>query len=257
MTVGTDGNTDWVKLPNGEKLTLGATSVSKFLGALTSQPLRKSLDSFLLYGETMASVDLDQMFELLKPVRVRLADGSFIAPQRQGNPMNDLQAIEASLSQAEKALGVFARQAASGQTKGIETVRQDFIKAANKIKSPNQSKNQTYYNLGEPKVEVAPTAKSATDALAYDTLQENSTVAGEILACLEETNDKVDALVTAGRKFNASRAKRDLHAVSTKVAGILRDVDLAQEWVKADLAKLASRANDIHSIFFPKGKQGG
>jgi hypothetical protein len=171
--------------------------------------------------------------------------------------MNDLLAIEASLSQAEKILGVYARQAASGQMKGIETVRQDFIKAANKIKSPNQSKNQTYYNLGEPKVEVAPTAKSATEDLAYNVLQENSTVAGEILACLEETNDKVDALVTAGKKFNAARAKSDLHGVSTKVAGILRDADLTQPWVKADLTKLASRAKEIHGIFFSKGQQGG
>jgi 5-methylcytosine-specific restriction endonuclease McrA len=167
VTVGTDGNTDWVKLPNGEKLTLGAVSVARFLGALTRQPLRKSLDSFLLYGETTASVDLDQMFDLLKPIRVRLADGSFIPSLGQTstrNPMNELLAIEASISQAEKILGVLARKAASGQTNGIETVRQDFIKAANKIQSPNQSKNQK---------------------LAYDVLQENSTVAGEILACLQ------------------------------------------------------------------------
>jgi hypothetical protein len=170
--------------------------------------------------------------------------------------MNELQAIEASISQAEKILGVLARKAASGQTDGIETVRQDFIKAANKIKSPNQSKNQTYYNLGEPKVDVAPTAKSAGEKLAYDVLQENSTVAGEILACLEETNDRVDTLVQAGKKFNASKAKQDLHAVSTKVAGILRDADLTQSWVQADLAKLASRAQEIHAIFAPK-KQGG
>ena len=260
VTVGTDGNTDWVKLPNGEKLTLGAVSVARFLGALTRQPLRKSLDSFLLYGETTASVDLDQMFDLLKPIRVRLADGSFIPSLGQTstrNPMNELLAIEASISQAEKILGVLARKAASGQTNGIETVRQDFIKAANKIKSPNQSKNQTYYNLGEPQVEVAPTAKSAGAKLAYDVLQDNSTVAGEILACLEETNDRVDALVTAGKRFNASRAKQDLHAVSTKVAGILRDADLTQSWVKTDLTKLASRAMEIHGIFFSKGQQGG
>jgi len=238
VTVGTDGNTDWVKLPNGEKLTLGAVSVARFLGALTRQPLRKSLDSFLLYGETTASVDLDQMFDLLKPIRVRLADGSFIPSLGQTstrNPMNELLAIEASISQAEKILGVLARKAASGQTNGIETVRQDFIKAANKIQSPNQSKNQ----------------------LAYDVLQENSTVAGEILACLEETNDRVDTLVQAGKKFNASRAKQDLHGVSTKVAGILRDADFTQSWVQADLNKLASRANAIHGIFFSKGKQGG
>lgn len=271
VTVGTEHNVDWVKTPDGQKFTLGPVSVAKFLATLAKGRVRWALDQFLMSGETMVSVDLDQMWALLKPVRVRLADGSFIpaaerSPQDcspKGDAMNE---FEANLLQAEKALDVLARKSASGAA-GVAEARQAFMVAANKIQSPNQSKNQTYYNLGQPDVytvtdsmpqpEVAPTAKSAGTKLAYDVLQENSTIAGEILASLEETNGKVDSLVTAGRKFNAARAKADLHVVSSKVAGILRDVDLTQTWVRGDLDKLAARASELHGIFFPKGQQGG
>lgn len=280
VTIGTENYVDWVKTPDGQKFTLGPVSVAKFLAALSKEPLRRSLDQFLLTGETMASVDLNQMWELLKPVRVRLAGGSFMAPpvtEERFSPMNDLQALEASLSQAEKALGALTHRVAKGQPpKEIEAARTAFVTIAQKIKSPNQSENSTYYNLGKPevyevgdkapepnlvtdstpKVETAPTAKAATNKLAYDVLTENSTIAGEILAKLEETDTRIDSLVKLGRKFNAGKAKNDLHAVVSKVAGILRDVDLTQPWVRSDLDKLAARATELHTLFMPK-KQGG
>lgn len=280
VTVGTENNLDWVQTPDGQKFTLGPVSVAKFLAALSSHTPRKALDQFLMQGETMVSVDLDQMWELLKPVRVRLAETSFMGPlgsEARISPMNDLQALEASVLQAEKALQALTQKAASGGSpKEIEAARTAFVKAADKIKSPNQSKNQTYYGLGQPAVyEVgdatpepftvedkapavpeAPTAKSAGMKLAYDTLQENSTIAGEILASLEETNSRIDTLVKQGKKFNSVKAKRDLHDVTTKVAGILRDADLTQGWIRGDLDKLAGRAGELHKLFAPK-KQGG
>ena len=255
VTVGTDSNTDWVMTPDGQKFTLGPTSVAKFLASLSDRPLRRSLDQFLMSGETMVSVDLERMWEVLKPVRARFGvAGPFMtSPSREGrNPTHDFKAFEASLVQAEKALGLLSQKVVAGDAAGIRAAKQAFMVVANKIKSPNLSKNETYYNLGEPKVEVAPTAKAAGMKLAYDVLQENSTIAGEILATLEETNDKVEALVTAGRKFNAAKAKTDLHQVSTKVAGILRDVDLTQPWVRGDLDKLAARADQLRGLFFPK-----
>lgn len=264
VTVGTENNLDWVQV-GGQKFTLGPVSVAKFLAALSNQPLRRSLDQFLMQGETMVAVDLDQMWELLKPVRVRLAGGPFMTPlgtEERISPMNDLQAIEASIHLAEKALHALTQKVAAGQTKEIEPARLAFVTAADKIKSPNQSKNETYYGLGKPEVfEVgdkapsvpeAPTAKSAGMKLAYDTLQENSTIAGEILATLEETNTNIDGLVKQGKKFNDAKAKSDLLAVNSKVAGILRDADLTQAWVRADLDKLAARAGELHKLFVPK-----
>jgi hypothetical protein len=224
------------------------------MGALVEQGrLRRSLDQFLMSGETMVSVDLDQMWDLLKPVRARFGtEVPFMASlgREESSHMHDFKAFEASLVQAEKALTLLTQKVAAGQ--GVASAKQAFVIAANKIKSPNQSKNETYYNLGEPKVEVAPTAKAAGMKLAYDVLEENSTIAGEILATLEETNSKVDTLVASGKKFNATAAKTDLHQVSTKVAGILRDADLTQSWVRDDLDKLSARANQLHGLFFSK-----
>jgi hypothetical protein len=276
VTVGTENELDWVKTPDGQKFTLGPVSVAKFVGSLVRHGQRAALDQFLMSGETMVQVDLDQMWELLKPVRVRCADGSFmplLGTEERFSPMNDLQVIEASLQQAEKALSALTQKVAKGSSpKEIASARSAFVVTANKIKSPNQSKNQTYYGYGTPPVyEVgdavpepftvddktppvpeAPTAKSASLKLAYDVLQENSTVAGEILARLEETDSKIDSLVKLGKKFNATKAKADVHAVVSKVAGILRDVDLTQPWVRGDLDKLATRATQLHSLFIPK-----
>jgi hypothetical protein len=120
----------------------------------------------------------------------------------------------------------------------VETVGKT---AADKIKSPNQSKNETYYNLGEPKVETA--------KLAYDTYKVNSDLADSILTTVENTADKIERLVAAGKKFNADRAKIDLHEVSSKIAGITREVDLTLPWVRSDLQKLASRADYLHNLF--------
>jgi hypothetical protein len=260
VTLGSDGNTDWVQTPDGQKFTLGTVSVAQFVTKLSGGRSRSVLDQFLKAGTAMISVDPDRMWDLLKPVRAVRANGSFMPSPtiEERNPMHDsdFQAIEAALTDAEKLLGTLSQKVATGQVAGIDAVAKEFVTAAGKIKSPNQSKNQTYYGLGEPKVEVAPTAKSAGLRLAYDVLQENSTVAGEILANLEETNGRIDTLVKEGKKFNAAKAKEDLHEVSVKVAGILRDVDLTQSWVHDDLTKLSGRAEQIHGLFFP-GKQGG
>jgi hypothetical protein len=58
--------------------------------------------------------------------------------------------------------------------------------------------------------------------------------------------------VTAGKKFNATKAKSDVLAVTTKVAGIVSDVDLTVPWVADDLQKLAARADQLYGLFFPK-----
>jgi len=283
VTLGSDGHVDWIQTPDGQKFTLGPISVFTFVRKLSDRPIRATLDRFLQTRSVMFSVDQDRMWELLKPVRVRLAGGPFMpsSVREERNSMHevDFQAIEAALNEAEKALGALDKKVAAGQMEGISSSRDDFMKAADKIKSPNQSKNQTYYGLGDqkpyeagkdappkphlvtdkaPKPDIAPTAKSAgLEKLSYDILQENTTIAGEILANLEETFGCIDTLVKAGKKFNSSKAKADLHEVSSKVAGILRDVDLTQSWVRGDLDKLSTRAGQLRGLFFPVSQQGG
>lgn len=151
--------------------------------------------------------------------------------------VDDLTAIETHIA----ALNEAASKKASNLSSGVEIL----FKMANKIKSPNQSKNQTYYNLGAPDVyEVG----DKTAGLSFDVFQANTDLANTIIAKSEETVEKIQKLAKAGRKFNASKAVADVRAVSTKVANILA-VDLTAPWVRGDLDKLASRAEQLAGLF--------
>jgi len=154
---------------------------------------------------------------------------------------DDLTALETHIA-ALKEAGV---KKASNLQDGVKLL----FKLAGKIKSPNQSKNQTYYNLGAPQVfEVGDKAASEDSGLSFDTYQANTELATGIIAKVEETSQKIAKLAKAGRKFNASKAQSDVKAVSDKVAGILK-ADLTAGWVKADLTKLAARAEELHGLF--------
>ena len=167
---------------------------------------------------------------------------------------DDLDALERHIRALSKAAANKVPEAKMQEGFGI------LDKLAQKIKSPNQSKNETYYGLGAPdvyevgdappKVETAKLASEVSD-LAYDTFQTNSALAQQILAKAEETVEKIDKLAKAGRKFNAARAKADVHAVASKVSGILHDTELTEKWVHEDLQKLAARADKLHGLFAP------
>jgi hypothetical protein len=98
-------------------------------------------------------------------------------------------------------------------------------------------------------VSTEETASAPVATPSVDTLQANSTLAEDILATVEQTDAKVEALVTAGRKFNASRAKEDLYGIASKVAEILNTVDMAQPWVGDNLQALTKQAKGIHDLF--------
>lgn len=151
---------------------------------------------------------------------------------------DDLQSLERHI----QALNEASTKKASNLSAGVEYL----VKLAGKIKSPNQSKNQTYYNLGAPKVQEV--GDKAASGLSFDTYAANTELANQILAKSEKTVRTIDKLASSGRKFNAARAKADVREVTTKVAGILA-ADLTLGWVKADLDKLAARADQIHGLF--------
>jgi hypothetical protein len=141
-------------------------------------------------------------------------------------------------------------EAASKKANNLDSGVYYLTKLAGKIKSPNQSNNSTYYNLGAPQVhEVGDkVAGTAVEGLAFDTVTANQEIGQGILAKAASTNDKIDALAKAGRRFNASKAKADIQAVTTKAAGIL-ETDLTQSWVKSDLSKLAARMDQLAGLF--------
>lgn len=249
VTIGTEGTTNWVSTPDGQKFNLGPISALQLVEqAISKGVARRALDEFNRNGEVLVSVDEDRLWDLLAPNRSRWAsDGCFSMARHKSEPsekeftmntlLDDIQAIERHVAALDEA----ASRKATNLQEGVQVL----IKLANKVKSPNQSKNETYYNLGTPEVfEVG----DKVAGLMFDTHEANVDLANTILATAEATVEKIDALVTAGRRFNAAKAKMDVHAVTSKVAGILK-TDLTASWVRDDLTKLADRANNIHALF--------
>jgi hypothetical protein len=243
VTIGSDGVTDWVRTPDGQRFNLGPISALRFVSSLVSRSqAKRTLNTFLGSGEAMLSVDEDRMWALLAPRRATFTahvSSSMTSQERKGETMStiaeDLSAVETHIA----ALNEAASKKASNLGSGVE----QLFKLAGKIVSPNQSKNKTYYNLGAPKVEEV---KSA--GLSFDVFQANTELANTILATTEQTAQRIERLASTGRKFNASKALSDVRSVSSKVAGILA-VDLTASWVRGDLEKLASRADELAGLF--------
>lgn len=259
VTVGSDGVTDWVKTPDGLRYNLGRVSVLSFVSSLT-RDAKNVMKAFLKDGSAMASVDEERMWALLMPPRPRFAadvsssmgtvsvySREFTADALQNPRTEKMTTISDDLTAIERHIQALNEAAANNATNLSEGVR-ELVKMAGKIKSPNQSKNQTYYNLGAPKVfEVG----DKVAALSYDVYAANSDLATDITAKAEATVQVIDKLAKAGRKFNASRARADVREVTAKVAGIVK-TDLTASWVRGDLTKLAARMDQIHGLFVPK-----
>lgn len=273
VTIGTDGVTHYVKTPDGLSFNMGAVSPMKFVMALVgkgNQSLRL-LRSFEDTGEAMFPVDLTKMWTLLSPPRTRwrrwAADGPFMPADQRRPPSHpesrtlmteqvfkvfsehlarieaDLKALEAKASSDQLRGAVDKTAALKAEYEKVIASIGEFVKAA---QNPAPASSDT------PSDKAAVSSTPGMEGLHYDTYQQNSEVATRILDQAEETAGRIDKLVEAGKKFNATQAKGDVHAVTVKVAGILRDVDITKPWVQEDLGKLASRMGQLHGLFFPK-----
>lgn len=328
VTVGTDGVTDWVRLPDGQRLNLGSLSVASFVSKLTGgRSAKAALDDFLAEGEALVNVDEEVMWELLTPRQARWAtsDGSLMPlvsrPVRNDNMslvahVQDLETHIAALNKAaaakvpaekmregiqilmqigqrvcvakefssEKALKEYL-QAHPGADKSKHTVhpmgdKDDDDEDTKRVKkqlrdsdavSKGQAKSEKDKAKAKDKKDKAKedegTEKLKKDLekyksdhmaaegsmrLAFDVFQANQETAQGILSTAEATVAKIDELVTAGKKFNAAKAKVDIYAVTSKVAGILAGTDLTASWIQDDLQKLAARADHLHGLFVPK-----
>lgn len=146
--------------------------------------------------------------------------------------------------------------ATHGSALGVKVETAEKVSTA-PVHAPAPSTTPVYTPDPSTTPVYAPGTKTASEAApavsaeqpSYDTLKANTALADDILQKLEVTNTKVEALVTAGRKFNASAAKNDLYAVASRVTEIMNNVDLAQPWVRKDLTALSDRANHIHGLF--------
>jgi hypothetical protein len=276
VTLGSDGTTDWVRTPDGQRFNLGSVSALSFVTKLAlggAKDARLALDGFLQGKEVILKVDDDHMWDLLTPVRRRWAADSFIPPDHRKRG-NEVMAIDTDLTTLER--HVEALNSAAGKV-SVEKMTEGvgiLVRLAGKINA-DQSDNSKYYGLGvkaqeDPKPEVTTVedvdavkiaddkvadedeAPKGLSKLAYDTYTANGELATQILDQMDAVNSRIDELVTAGKKFNAKQAKMDAHKVTRKVAGIVNDVDLTTPWVAGDLQKIAARAEHLHGLFFSK-----
>jgi hypothetical protein len=242
VTIGTDGATNWVRTPDGQKFNLGSVPVLSFVTKLVlggNREARRALDGFLRGEEVMLRVDDERMWELLAPRRTRWgAMDSFIPQTSRGTDMS----IEHQLAVVERHVAMLHKAAASNVS-------------AEKMAEGVGILVDMITKLGSEEEDEKPPVEG--DKLAFDTYQANNKLATDILDKMEAINERIDELVVAGKRFDSLRAKADIHAVTNKVANIVSEVDLAlTPWVADDLKKLASRANYLHGLFFPKAMLG-
>ena len=186
ITVATDGFRDYVTLPNGREINLGSVSVLKLVSSLVRgvNRCRKALDAYLKNGQTIISVDLEELEGLLKPKRSRWAchDDLFIPivfrqPFRGAGMTQETtqaEAIKQQIAEIEehiKLLEQTSKEHAAGSIS--EEQVQGAIESLSKIitelgqKPSGQSNNRYFY--------------AAMDELAkmLDAFETESTIASE------------------------------------------------------------------------------
>lgn len=122
----------------------------------------------------------------------------------------------------------------------------------------DQSKNDAFMGLGQPKVDTVPdTGYTPPPAVTHPqgksasvrTLTANADLAETILTQVAQTSEKIDQLEAAGRPFNADQARADLHKIACECEGVLQNADLAEPYVANDLGQLAKQAAHIFGLF--------
>lgn len=275
VTIGTDGLSDWVQTPDGVKHMLGPISVLKFvteLGTGGAHAARKTLDEFIKGGTSMLTIDPDRMWELLKPHRARWtsANPSIPTPIRTPSSMKEGRTeVRAMADIAEQSLkdaitNQVARieaQIATLQTNVKEaspgSITQDLQKKQIDdlkdmvafLRRPsvygNQSDNSSYYGL--PEKTVSGESARTKEAAVHENMQQ----AQGILNMLKAADEKIDKLVLAGKKFDAGRAKADLHKVAANVKTVVAHPKFkdADRDVIVALYELGKSATQIHGLF--------
>jgi hypothetical protein len=77
----------------------------------------------------------------------------------------------------------------------------------------------------------------------------NVKLAREALRTISATDERIDQVVLAGRKFDVARAKSDLHKIASRVSVIMKSADVGQPFATADLTELSKRASYLHGLF--------
>lgn len=237
ITVGTDGATNWVAGPDGRKYNLGLISVISLVSALVPQKKRvvQLLGEFTDLGSVMFRADSGKLGRILGKV----ASSSSIeqASVRTMTLLKDLDAIERHIAALREA----AQKKATNLPEGVKIL----AKMASKLSCEGL---EAY----EPETEeiVDDFLPGVMEVYSYEAYVSNTKTAGTIASKAAEVVDRIDTLVGAGKKFNASKAKVDVRNVTVRVASLLRG-DVSKPGVAEELGKLAGEMDRLRSLFFP------
>ena len=259
ITVATDGYTNFVTLPDGTRLNLGPVSVLSFINKLALGDKRTMLDEFLKEGSTVCIVSLGDMQKLLAPVRKRWSATfplihlqeyrtvNSSSPTRSATVMTDKSmqdAIALEVQEIERQIALIemkAKEAGSGPSSN--SMKTDILHLKELVKNlgkapTGQSTNRAFY-----------AGQDQAQDQDQEALEANAKVADSILDMVEQTHVAIERLAAAGRKFNASMANEDLHAIASDTQALLAAADLSQPSVGNDLTALAERSAQMHGLF--------
>jgi len=270
VTIGTDGFVDYVQVPDGQRHMLGSVSVLSLIAALTPlRHVRAALDEFLANKQVMLSVDLDKMWSMFPYHRARYSSTNPLIGEgdrtqlfsEKENVMSPQEIFVAQLASLEEQVAAFERQAkiASGATESVSNARVALLQGLVANLRLAALPPEFLKNI-EKKKEEAKDDKKDDDKkdekkeASYEAFKSNTELAEGIVATVSATDEAINRLMSAGKKFNSVRAKADLHKIASQVTDIARDVDMAQDWVTKDLTELSKRASEIHNLFVPAGK---
>lgn len=213
-----------MKLPDGRTFTLGSVSVLKLVVSLAPNgtTARRTLDDFLANGESMLSVNLDDLDSLLSKPRARWAGGKSLIPNQErtasteGSTMNETE-FERKLTSVERHLHTLSEV--------------------------------TLASSDAEKHVVASLVNNIRDLLGLRTASERGTdLANRIIATLGETADRVEILENIGRPVDVDTVRIDLHKIASRVADLASDGGVLGGAI-SELTELHEAANLIHSYF--------
>lgn len=241
VSLGTDGATSWVQRSDGQKFNLGSLSVLSFVTKLAKNTAiaKKVLQEFLEHGESLLSVNEEHMWALLQPPVSRWASDSFMVPDQQQETVK-MSTLE-TLTRIEQKLQYLNRLATQGE-QAPEVFGHLKRLASTLDAAVIAAENE---DLEEEEEDTSSKTASAVHAANLDRAQ-------SILTLARETISTIDARVAEGRKFNATRARADVYAVTAKAGSLCEQTQLVESWVTKDLHKLSSEMVRIHGLFHPQ-----
>lgn len=234
VTLVTEGATNYLVLPNGQKRNLGTLSPLELVCAFyrNKREIRQLLDRLLKNNSVMFRADLEKLDKMFEPKRLE----SY--PYRRSrwateSPLMDseicggaMKGVEQIVRKIEARVKTFDTRVAEGDdvTGGDVQGMQELVEELKAELPKGQSKNDYFYSKKKAEIE--------------------NELDGAI-AKIGATRKIVDRLEAGGRKFNASRVRADLLDVSEKVRKLLANEEIDETEVRSVIGQV----DKLHGLF--------